>query len=489
MLQLRSKRFIPFMIGIVSAVVATPAAARTLLDFHAGDANVGQLPPGAHMARHWLTDPDAKCNDGTTPGIYVRAGSVAHRDKWIIYLQGGGSCGSDAECLERWQHNHSAYGIQKMSTSVPQAVWNSVNPNRPGPSGWTLQGADYQIPPSIAGQGIFSPQPTNRFKDWNKVYAYYCSSDEWTGQKTNHNFSGAPLPYTANFRGATIFDAMISALRSGTLTYTLGDRHTTLPDLDNASMVLLAGSSAGGNGVKHNLDKLRADLHAVNAGMEVRGVVDAVGSPSTAGLPWPPTGPIVSYEQHFTRQWNNVYQGIWNARVDASCLSENPLLVQYRCSDSAHVLRHHITAPFFHRMDLQDENSIDTYTHGFYPSPPYPSGLAESRYAQDIAVQLADIGNFAAVLAPRYINELNTISGDLQWLHPGVFGPRCTNHMALPFQNTFFVQAVPNTGGVLQSYHDTLWQWVTQPPAGIGGPLGPVLITTPGTGTIGAPQC
>ena len=282
---------------------------------------------------------------------------------------------------------------------------------------------------------------------------------------------------------------MVSALRSGTLTYTLGDQHTTLPDLDNASMVLLAGSSAGGNGVKHNLDKLRADLHAVNAQMQVRGVVDAAGSPSSTGLPWPPAGPAVSYEQHFTDQWNNVFQGIWNARVDASCLSENPLPMQYRCSDSVHVLRHHLTAPFFHRMDLQDENSIDTYTQVFYPSPSYPSGLAESRYAQDIAVQLADIGNFATVLAPRYVKELKTISDDLQWLHPGVFGPRCTNHMALPFQNSFFLQAVPDAGGVLRSYHDTLWQWVTQPPAGIVGLPGPTLITTPGVGSIGAPQC
>lgn len=68
-----------------------------------------------------------------------------------------------------------------------------------------------------------------------------------------------------------------------------------------------------------------------------------------------------------------------------------------------------------------------------------------------------------------------------------MFGPRCINHMALPFQNTFFVQAVPDTGGVLQSYHDTLWEWVIQPPAGIRGLLGPVLITIPGT--IGATQC
>jgi hypothetical protein len=470
-------------------MVAAPAVALTLLDFPAGNASVDQLPPGLHMARYWLSGPDVLCNDGTAPGIYVRAGSVTNRDKWIIYLQGGGSCGSDAECLERWQHNNSAYGIQKMSTRVPQAVWNAWHPAAPGPAGWTLQGADYQIPPSIAGRGIFSPQPTNNFRDWNKVYAYYCSSDEWTGQKTSHDFSSAPLPYTANFRGASIFDAMISELRSGTLTYVLNGEPVTLPDLDDAAMVLLAGSSAGGNGVKHNLDKLRADLHAVNPRTQVRGVIDAAGSPSSAGLPWPPTGPAVSYEQDVTGKWAGVFQGMWNARVDASCLSENPLLVQYRCADSAHVLRHHISAPFFHRMDLQDANGIDSYTHIFYPNPPYPSGLAESRFAQDIAVQLTDIGNFATVLAPRYVNELNAISGDPQWLHPGVFGPRCTSHMGLPFQNSFFQQAVPDAAGVLHSYHDTLWQWVTQPPAGVAGPLGPVLITTPGIGSIGAPQC
>lgn len=56
--------------------------------------------------------------------------------------------------------------------------------------------------------------------------------------------------------------------------------------------------------------------------------------------------------------------------------------------------------------------------------------------------------------------------------------------MGLPFQDSFFQQAVPDAAGVLHSYHDTLWQWVTQPPAGVAGPLGPVLITTPGIGSI-----
>lgn len=38
MLQLLSKRFVPFTIGVVSAVAAAPAAALTLLDFPAGNA-------------------------------------------------------------------------------------------------------------------------------------------------------------------------------------------------------------------------------------------------------------------------------------------------------------------------------------------------------------------------------------------------------------------------------------------------------------------
>jgi hypothetical protein len=359
-----------------------------------------------------------------------------------------------------------------MSTSISRDLWDTWYPTLPdGPTGWKLQGDYFQIPPTIGGQGIFSPEAANQFNGWNKVYAYYCSSDEWSGRNTDKvfadpNFPSPPNPaYSVTFRGATIFDAIISTLRSGTLTYCIDyieNECHTMPDLDNASMVLLAGSSAGANGVKHNLDRFREKLTgpgnpAANPDMQVRGVFDAGGFSFASNLPWPTEGPFTSYEQYVIDQWENVYQYAWNARLDASCLSQNPLELQYRCADTTHVLRHHITTPFFNRVDLQDPHGTGTYKEMFYATPPYEEDVPYERVAKDVADLLADIGN--------------------------VFGPRCEQHIALVYNNPFFVQQAPDASSVLHTYHDTLWQWVNQVPGGILGPLGPVYIETPARGS------
>lgn len=41
------------------------------------------------------------CNDGSQIGYYMRLNN--HSKSWIIYLQGGGFCGSEESCIQRWQ--------------------------------------------------------------------------------------------------------------------------------------------------------------------------------------------------------------------------------------------------------------------------------------------------------------------------------------------------------------------------------------------------
>lgn len=491
------------LLGILLAPLASGAFAVSPPDLSAfppGNASVGTLAPGTRLARVFLNDADALCNDGSTPAIYVRpAGAALDASKWIIYLQGGGSCGNGGDCLKRWQHYQTSYGMQKMSTSIDAALWDSFH--AAPPAGWVANGAGhYTVPPSMGGHGIFSGSLGNPFRDWNQVFAYYCSSDEWSGQMTNQVLdgvdpaSGSSTDFTIHFRGASIFDALVDTLRVGAQAC-LGDECRPLPSLDDASFILLAGSSAGGNGVKHNLDRFRDTMHAVNGRMEVRGVVDAAGSPFTAALPWPPISPdpdrpyLVSYEDYMRYQWNEVYSTVWQARVDESCAAENPGALQYRCADTTHVLRHHITSPFFHRMDLQDNTGLKGYQHVFYPDTVYPATLAEERFAADVRRQLQDLGAFSAVLLPRYPNELNRVNGDPQWLHPGLFGPRCTDHVGLIGDKAFGAQVLPQ-GGAMTSYADALYQWVTTAPGGLGGGGGgPVLIGDVGIGSAGAPQC
>jgi hypothetical protein len=466
-----------------------PAWAQYLPSFTAGNAVVGSPAVGNDLVRVWLQGvPDVVCNDGTTPALYVRrAQNPADRDNWVIYLEGGGNCGTGDECLKRWTGVDSNYGIQQMSTSVPQAVWNAWHPAAPPPQGWTAQFPDYAIPPTIGGTGIFDPV-NSPFRDWNRVYANYCSSDNWTGQQTDsllalsQPVSGFPS-YRVHFRGAAIFDEMVARLRAG-LTYCPAGPCESLPSLDSASVVLLSGSSAGSSGVKQNLDRFRETMLLANPAMDVRGVLDAGGAPPTAALPWPASGPITSYTQYVGGRWTEAYQQAWNARVDASCLAENAPANQFLCGDSSHVLRHHVTSPFFLRMDLQDENGLDPYQELFYPAPPYPALLAEARFATDVSAHLRALDHLATNLLPRYPGELARVAADPQWLHPALFGPRCTNHVGITGGVTFFQQQLVDPAGVPTSFAEALWAWVNTVPAGLAGPLGQALIAPAGVGPM-----
>ena len=45
---------------------------------------------GKPVPRSNLTDPSARCLDGTLSAFYLQPGSVANRSRFIIYLDGGG---------------------------------------------------------------------------------------------------------------------------------------------------------------------------------------------------------------------------------------------------------------------------------------------------------------------------------------------------------------------------------------------------------------
>jgi Pectinacetylesterase len=503
------KRSMSKILWLSALTLFTGAAAAQTVNFLRGADDVsGQPAPGVDLIRDWIVAPDVLCNDGTTPTAYVRrAQTVADRDKWIIFLQAGGSCESGGDCVDRWQSFNNNYGLQKMSTSIPVAKWNAWYPAAAGgPSGWTLQGANYAVPTGIVGNGIFSNVGINPFRNWNKVYLHYCSSDQWTGQQSALTVTGVDqigtppaqppgtnVSYLINFHGAKILDQMVADLRLGNM-YCLNGVCETMRSLDVASKILLAGSSAGANGVKHNLDLFRANQNAINPATDVRGVIDATGTPTTSNLPWPVApAPITSYQQRIDTQWNNVYLALWNARVDASCLALNTPIAAAtttsRCADATHVLRHHLTTPFFHRMDLQDSNTMDIYTDVFFPAPPYAPFVAPTNLANGVAQQLREIGDYGTWLAPRYPAELASIAADPNWISPGVFGPRCTDHVGLTGNTTFFFQELPTPAGVLINYANSLFNWVNTPPPGLGGGLGPVLIQTVGVGSVGGAPC
>jgi hypothetical protein len=482
------------------SALCTELGAQPLNALRAANDISGAPALGARLTRHWINAPEAVCNDGSPAAAYVRrAGTQANRDRWIIYLQGGGSCDNDQDCLDRWQSFDNNYGLQKMSSSIPAATWNGWYPGAGAPSGWTLQGANYAVPVSIAPQGLFSSAAANPFADWNQVFVHYCSSDQWLGQKPLHvatavdqigippQAAGTVQSYDIAFQGAEIFDGLINDLRSG-VAYCLGQNCQTLPDLDDARFILLAGSSAGANGVKHQLDRLRAEQRAIRPDSEVRGLIDAAGSPNPAALPWPTSpAPFTDAEQRNQLLWDETFVGLWNARVDASCLVEN-VGVEARCGDSGHVLRHHISAPFFHRMDLQDSLALRPYEELFFPSASYGPNVGRWKLADGVARQLLEIGDALTWLTPRYANEFATIAADPDWIAPGIFGPRCGDHVGLLGNRTFLNQELPSPAGPV-NFADALFNWVTLAAGGIGGAAQPPLIESVGVGAAGIAPC
>ena len=89
-------------------------ATSNLTTFQPGNVSVNVVSTGNRMARVYLNSPDALGNNGTTPVMYVRPGGAdgADRYRWVIYLQGGGSCTTGNECLQRWEHDQSAWNTK-----------------------------------------------------------------------------------------------------------------------------------------------------------------------------------------------------------------------------------------------------------------------------------------------------------------------------------------------------------------------------------------
>ena len=485
------------IVVLLHVLVSSAVYAQYLPTFPAANSAVGEELPGIDLGRHWIVAPDTFCNDGSTPVAYVRrAQNQANLNNWIIYLEGGSSCKNGEDCLNRWQSFQTNYGIQKMSTSISQALWAAWHPGGPAPSGWPLQAGNYQVPPGITGFGIMSSQAINPFSDWNKVYLNYCSSDIHIGRMTDSFTQGTDnsvsppqvVNYFIHFHGDKIFANLINDLRAG-VNYCIDRECEELPTLNDAKFVLLSGSSAGGAGVKHQLDRFRADQRSINKLTEVRGVIDT-SAPMGAELPFPvPPAPFTSFDDLTKDIWDNTFLTFWDAHPDDSCTLENTGDVAWRCADSIHVMRHHITTPYFHRADLQDQSAYDPYQSLFFPSPAYPPTVAALELAERTQAQLRKLGNIEQRFLPRYPNELNTVAADPQWIGPGIFGPRCTNHVGLIGNITFFNQELPDSAGIPTSFSDALMQWVTTVPGGIAGPGGPVLIENVGIGSMGFPRC
>ncbi|KAL7122503.1 hypothetical protein ACP275_01G049400 [Erythranthe tilingii] len=152
-------------------------------------------------------DIGAVCLDGSPAGYHYAKGFGDGANSWMIYLPGGGWCGSKKSCLDRVKNNPDLSSTKNITN--------------------TYFG------------GILSPDKNSNpdFYNWNRVFIRYCDGSSFIGDAVDPESK-------LYLRGSRIFTAVINELLS------IG--------LKNAKNALLTGNSAGGLAAILNCDRFRA---------------------------------------------------------------------------------------------------------------------------------------------------------------------------------------------------------------------------------------
>ncbi|EDV52191.1 palmitoleoyl-protein carboxylesterase NOTUM [Drosophila erecta] len=183
------------------------------------------------LKRANLANSSIVCNDGSHAGFYLR--KHASSKKWIVLLEGGWHCFDVRSCRARWMR------LRHLMTSS-------------------------QWPETRDVGGILSPHPEENpyWHNANHVLIPYCSSDSWSGTRTEPDTSDRENSW--RFMGALILRQVIAELIPVGLGRVPGGE------------LLLVGSSAGGLGVMLNLDRIRDFLvNEKKLQITVRGVSDS----------------------------------------------------------------------------------------------------------------------------------------------------------------------------------------------------------------------
>lgn len=404
----------------------------------------GSLATGTEMQRLDLDlgqFPDALCSDGTGALFYFRPHTnPTNVNRWVIQLQGGGQCNSGQKCAERWCKIDSSFSMLQMS-STPAPV-------------------------AINGKGIMDDRSENPFATWNQVFVRYCSSDAWAGTESDveatAELQGNPFAFRLHRRGGSIVDAVLQTLRrdpTPPIDYTISGPTVTLPDLDDAEVVVFAGASAGGSGVAHNVDRVAAALEAGNTScgggscpLDVYALIDSRFPPEfglfdlSTAKPCVDSG-ICDFEGHMLGQAE-----LNDLRADDSCIAwhqANDPGTEWICSSVPHVVSNHVTTPMFVRMGQRDSLNAPGYIGSGFALPGEPVvQLGDfARLVRNAVTDLADIQTLAEEGA-----AIATI--------PGTYAPTCEKHETLRSNDDIFGVTIEH-GGVDLTMFEVMANWLS----------------------------
>jgi len=432
------------------AQARTPLVSEALKCGKVGTA--GGLANGSELQRHDIDTaryPNAICNDGSNAIFYYRPyqGAV-NRNRWVIQLQGGGSCGSANDCANRWCSVDTAFSSVGMSTNPAPKV-------------------------AINGNGIMERRADNPMGGFNQVLVKYCSSDKWSGTArdlivdTDDPVSGAPVTMKIHFLGSRIVDATVSTLRQiggKPVVYTLGNNDTEMPNLDDAEVVILAGAFGGAGGVNNNADRLGALLRRTNnqcrgqrvCGLVYRAMHDSAFNPDSANLDFSTTPFCTQYgyctsEAALSWDWENGAFNFWKSRIDESCGEwhrKNDPDREYLCVDDEHILTNHITTPLFIRMGQTDSLQSTSVLQGNFTVPGQGIMTLES-YSAIVRAQIAALAD----------TKTKAEEGPDIAVTPGGFSPTCSHHENLGDTAQVFNVRITQAGQTYRMF-DVIQNWL-----------------------------
>ena len=136
------------------------------------------------------------------------------------------------------------------------------------------------------------------------------------------------------------------------------------------------------------------------------------------------------------------------------CLDHHAAIDEWRCTDTRHVMEHHISTPFFVRMDLQDNNKMNKDINAMFDIGGMP--VNEDLWGRETLQNLLELRNL-----DQTAEEGNVISGGPVLAAPGLFAPQCGDHSSLRADKGFLqVQAPIAPNGPTLTTNQVLANWV-----------------------------
>jgi hypothetical protein len=258
----------------------------------------GDPQPTAQMVKFNLSG--AKCNDGSPAAYYFRPGTGKGANRWVIWLQGGGGCGSSNHLNVSNEKKYSCplravTGETNLTTALSQILTGQSNSNTLISSQNYLNIADESL-----FKGILSKKPNENpdFYSYNHVAIPYCSSDLWSASGQFKKWTDANPNNKWYYQGRNIIQQTISDL-------------ITTKNLNSATHLIWSGESAGGMGAAQNAIEVKK---MIPSNIDMIALIDGI-------FELPEKSPVTNTVEAINVM--NTFMNFTGATPTQECLSQN----------------------------------------------------------------------------------------------------------------------------------------------------------------------